>query len=403
MARDALDSTKLLSKHRFAPEHQLIVVCARLFLTETDRVALRELASSELDWEAVLRETLRQSLVPLLYRHLHAHCVDLVPTATLTELREHYLLASARSLALAAELREITILLEANGVPCLPYKGPVLALQAYGDIALRTFMDLDLIVEPGDVGKAREILAGRGYAPLEKLTLSQETAILKLDHNLPLLRAEDRIIVELHWRVAPVAVTFLMPTKLLWDRATTVSLGGEEVRAMAVSDLILILSVHGTRHAWSAVEWITGIAELVRKSNGICWEQVIREAEDFRIARTVRLALALANCLLKAPLPDRVVCWAHNDPRIPELVNWVASRLFVPTDSEEPSEQWATFKFELAVKDHTKDRIRDGWCRMFLPTSKDWSAVGLPDLFFPIYSVVRPLRLLRRFLAIRQN
>jgi hypothetical protein len=339
----------------------------------------------------------------LVYRHLQAHCSNLVPPETLATLRNHYLLVSARSLALAAELREIVILLEANGVPCLPYKGPVLALQAYGDIALRTFTDLDLIVDPGDVGKAREVLAGRGYSPIEVLTHSQETAILRLDHNLPLLRVEDRIIVELHWRVAPVAVTFRMPTRLLWDRSTTISLGGVEVRAMAVRDLILVLSVHGARHAWSAVEWITGIAELVRNSPEISWEQVIRDAEDFRVGRTVRLALALANRYLDAPIPDQVARWIDGDARIPPLVHWVASRLFSPIESGSSAEQWAAFKFELAVKDSAKDRIRDGSCRIFLPSAKDWSAAGLPDLLFPIYYLTRPIRLVVRYLRRRSN
>ena len=397
------DRTRFKSKYRFSAEQQLIIRCARVCLTDSDKTELRALASSKIDWDCVLSETLRQSIVPLLYRHLHAHCSDLVPAATLSELRKHYLLASARSLALAAELREIIILLEAKDVACLPYKGPVLALQAYGDIGLRTFTDLDLIVRPGDVAKARELLASRGYKPIDELTQSQEAAVLKLDHNLPLFRVKDRIVIELHWRVAPVAVTFLMPTQLLWDRATYVFLGGKEVRGMSPSDLIVVLSVHGTRHAWSAVEWITGIAELIRKTNGVCWDQVIREAQYFRVARAVRLALALAHCFLEAPLPDRVTCWIDSDARIPGLVNWVASRLFVSIDSDDSTEQWAAFKFELAVKDSTKDQIRDAGCRIFLPTAKDWSASGLPDLFFPIYHVLRPLRLLGRYLSIRQN
>jgi hypothetical protein len=354
-------------------------------------------------WGAVVAETLRQCLVPLVYRHLHAHCADLVPTRTLTELKQHYLLASARSLALAAELREITMLLEAEDVPSLPYKGPVLALQAYGDIALRTFTDLDLIVRPSDLGKARRILAERGYKPLEELTQSQEAAVLKLDHNLPLVRAKDQIILELHWRLAPVALTFQMPMQLLWDRASTIVLGGQGVRGMSKSDLILVLSVHGTRHAWSAVEWITGLAELMRQSGEICWEQVIREAELFRVARMVRLALALAHGLLEAPVPHRLSRWIHDDPAIPSLLDWVASRLFVPADSAASAEQWTVFRFELAVKQSRKEQVRDALARIFLPTGKDWSAAGLPDVFFPLYHVLRPLRLLGRYLSIGRS
>lgn len=393
----------LASAHNFRPEYQLIVRCARLNLTDLDRAELRALARSNLDWSAVLAETLRQSLVPLVYRHLQAHCPELLPSEILFELRKHYLLASARSMALAAELREATILLEAEGVASLPYKGPVLALQAYGDVSLRTFNDLDLLVHPSDVGKARELLARRGYKPRQDLTPSREAAILKVDHNLPLIREDDQVVIELHWRVAPAAVTFPMPLYLLWDRSSPILLGGTKVRGMSTSDLILVLAVHGTRHGWSAIEWITGIAELMRHDGGVCWAQVMEEAEAFRAARSVRLAIALANRLLEAPVPLQVARWIDKDSRLDDLIDWVASRLFVPIDDESPAGQMALFRFELAVKDGIKERLRDGWYRIFSPTYQDWSNAELPDRIFFMYHFLRPVRLLGRYLRIRRS
>jgi hypothetical protein len=218
-----------------------------------------------------------------------------------------------------------------------------------------------------------------------------------------LVRQEDRIVVELHWRVAPVAVTFAMPMQLLWERARPLSLGNCEVLAMSPSDLILVLSVHGTRHSWTALEWITGIAELMRRADDICWEQVLREAEQFKVARAVRLGLALAHDLLEAPLPDQLIAWIGADAKIPGLIDWVASRLFVPIDSGARSEQWAAFKFELAVKDSSRDRMRDGLCRLFLPTGQDWAAARLPDSMFAIYHVLRPVRLLGRYLGMSRE
>lgn len=393
------DDNSAVALHRFPPEDQLLICCARVNLTPKDQDQLRAIVASRLNWDAVMRETRRQCITPLMYRHLHAQCPDSVPPEVMTRLRQEYLLSATRSMALAAELREITLLLEGEGIASLPYKGPVLALQAYNDIALRTFTDLDLIVCRGDVARAREVLSSRGYAPLDQLTLSQETAVLRLDHNLPLVRSVDKIVIELHWRVAPVAFTFPMPMDLLWDRATPVLLGGKEVLGMSVNDLILVLSVHGARHAWSAIEWITGIAELIRQPDGVCWDQVIREAEQFRVGRIVRLALALADCLLDAPIPPKVACWVKEDHRIPRLVAWVSARLFVPVDPQTATEQWAAFQFELAVKDGPREQIRDGLRRILLPTGKDWGAAGLPDALFPIYYLIRPFRLLGRYLS----
>ncbi len=385
-------------RFNFSPEHQLLLYCARVHLTSHDREKIRSLINSPLNWEEVLKETRRQSIIPLLYRHLQAESHDLLPPELLEQLRQEYLQVAAKSMALAAELREITRSLEEQGVSPIPYKGPVLALQAYGDIALRTFTDIDLLVRKTDFAKARKILGSRGYSPLDELTPSQEKAVLSFDHNLPLISATGDVLVELHWRVAPAAFTFPMLMEGLWGRATHMNLGGETLRAMSVDDLMLILPVHGARHAWSAIEWITGIAELMRQPGSVCWNRVMGNAEELQVGRKVRLAVALANRLLDAPIPDQVTRWIEGDPRITSLVDWVAVRLFAPIDAHSAAQQWAVFQFEMAVKDGLRQQLRDGFRRVTYPTGKDWAAAGLPDRLFALYYVTRPFRLLARYL-----
>ena len=53
--------------------------------------------------------------------------------------------------------------LEAAGVRAVPYKGPVLAAQAYGDIALRQFADLDIVVPQREIARPFRALASLGY------------------------------------------------------------------------------------------------------------------------------------------------------------------------------------------------------------------------------------------------
>jgi hypothetical protein len=301
-------------------------------------------------------------------------------------------------MSLAAELCAIARLLEDGGVEPLPYKGPVLALQAYGDVALRSFTDLDVLVRKSDVWKAREILCSRGYSSPNELTPAQERAVLKFEHQLELIDPTGDFLVELHWRVAPAAFTFPIPMDGLWDRATPVSLGGTALRGMSHEDLLLILPVHGARHAWSAVEWITGIAELIRQPEGIEWSGVMQRAEELQIGRIVRLGIALANRLLDAPIPERVAQWINDDPRIPRLITGVAARLFTPSDGQSASQQWEVFKFEMAVKDGARQRISDGLRRLTHPSLIDWQAARIPDVLFPLYHLIRPGRLLGRHL-----
>jgi hypothetical protein len=57
-------------------------------------------------------------------------------------------------------------------------------LFAYDDLALRRFVDLDVIVRKHDVARARDLLLADDYAPLRKpLTLEQQELLLRTQHN----------------------------------------------------------------------------------------------------------------------------------------------------------------------------------------------------------------------------
>jgi hypothetical protein len=64
---------------------------------------------------------------------------------------------------MAAELSRILRTLEAGGVTALAFKGPTLALLAYGNLALRDSADLDFLVPHHQLASAIEIPSADGY------------------------------------------------------------------------------------------------------------------------------------------------------------------------------------------------------------------------------------------------
>jgi hypothetical protein len=44
----------------------------------------------------------------------------------------------------------------------VPFKGPALAVQAYGDLSLRQYDDLDLLIHEADVPRAYQLLIANG-------------------------------------------------------------------------------------------------------------------------------------------------------------------------------------------------------------------------------------------------
>lgn len=158
------------------PEKQLLICCARVAVQADVAVKIRDLACGPLDWDYLFSEAADNALVPLLHLQLTAVAADKFPTVQMDRLKAAALQNSARCLFLTAELIKVMDSLRSCGITAIPYKGPVLAAQAYGDISLRQFEDLDIIVPQSDLPAANELLLGLGYRAKFPWILSADAA-----------------------------------------------------------------------------------------------------------------------------------------------------------------------------------------------------------------------------------
>ena len=76
------------------------------------------------------------------------------------QLRERYHSNARRNLFLVSELLKLLKLLESHGIGAIAFKGPVLALYAYGNLSLRQQLDLDILV------RKRDIFESKARAPI---------------------------------------------------------------------------------------------------------------------------------------------------------------------------------------------------------------------------------------------
>ena len=68
---------------------------------------------------------------------------------------------AARALGRARQLAGLPRCMEFAGVRALAFKGPGLSLAAYGDVAVRDSIDLDLVVRPCEL----DLRARRSFPP----------------------------------------------------------------------------------------------------------------------------------------------------------------------------------------------------------------------------------------------
>src|SRR6266481_4525680 len=146
-------------------EIELLIHCARASIDPERAERIRKLVAQGLNWDRLLKLAQRNGLSPLLYFHLNQICAAAVPTEQLEFLRDYFQKNSAFSLLLTGELVRLLKTFNENGIKAVPYKGPAIAVKLYGNLALRQFCDLDILVRQSDVWKASELITARGFEP----------------------------------------------------------------------------------------------------------------------------------------------------------------------------------------------------------------------------------------------
>lgn len=378
---------------RFTPaarEVELLLNCARAHLDEGRTERVKELASGDLDWDYLLRMADRHGLQPLLYWHLNSVCEALVPEPRLQHLRVAFQRVSALNIFLTHELQRLLSLFAKNNITAVPYKGPALALQLYGNVALRQFSDLDILVHPRDVLRARDLLVAEDYLPLPPLTDGQQAVLLRTQCNLPFTRDHNRLVVELHWTVSAPHFARPFETAEFWGRLVDARLPDMNIKLPAPEDLLLALCIHGSKHLWERLAWICDIAGLIETPQELNWRQLIARARATGSERMLLVGLRLAADLIEARLPTEVEAAINADPVVTSLSGDVVRYLFTPELT--PSGMSGYFLFQMKARRRLRDKFN--YLRFTItPTEEDLVKINLPAPLTFIYYLMRPVRL----------
>jgi len=383
------NSNRRLGKTVVKAEDEALLLCARIHLSSPDVARLRSRLTQPFDWDYLYKLARRHSLVPLVYFRLEHSVGSLVPPEVLKRFRKDYQENAARNLVLTDELNSVIKECAMAGIETIAFKGPALAKFAYGDLALRRFLDLDLMVRRADVLRAIDVLEVRGYVAAKTLSASQQEVLLRTQHNLQFIR--ERLIVELHWQVSSELFASSVTAEELWQRLITIELNGKQVRTLATDDLLFSLCVHGSRHLWQGLAWICDIAQIVSRPD-INWPSLMRRAKQTHTTRMFLLGLHLARNLFDAPLPGSIIEAIDSDKRISLLALEIIEHLFDSTDYQ-PAGLAAIFRYNFFVRNDWRSRARY-FRYMLAPTESDLAVLKVAGPLRFAYYLLRPFRLL---------
>lgn len=384
-------------------ETALLVYCANTKINSETAVKIKQLIQSEIDWNYLIKLAIWHRVQTLLYSSLKQTCLEEVPQKVLESLHTDCQKITLNNLFLTHKLINILQLLTDNNIPAIPFKGSVLAASAYGNLGLRKFSDIDILVKKQDIPKTIEILQSQKYQTKAYLTEARQD-LQDVFCEYSLLSEDSRVLIDLHWEFTPTYFAFKPNFDTLWERLQPISLAGHNVLQLSLEDSLLYLCVHGCKDLWQRLAWICDIAELIKSHPEIHWTKLLEEAKKQNCERMLLLGLLLAEDIQTITLPETIQQKIDQNPVIKTLATEVKARLWMQID--EPLDVFERSFWSWRLAFHF--RVMESWRHKILlflfvirfaitPKDQDYIALPLPKSLASLYYLIRPLRLIIKF------
>ncbi len=329
--------------------------------------------------------------MPLLYFNLNSICSEKIPEDLMDKLRYYFDYNARRNSMLSRELIQILKLLKEQNIIAIPYKGPEMAAQIYGNQALRQFNDIDLFLLKKDIVKAKEILNLHGYKLKYNFNNKAEEIYLKYFHEYALFNEKKGITLDLNWRFSFLTYSFPVDMESNGDISEiTAPVNFNNLRTLNIRNefLILILCIHIAGHQWTKLYLICDIFELFQSTNKLDYQLLLNRSKDMGIKRILLINFLLIQELYNIKLPKKISDEINDDKKIKKISKKIANDMFNKNKRNIINELTLRFK----TRERFQDKIKDITRALLIPMPFELEIVALPLILFPLYIFLRAKR-----------
>jgi hypothetical protein len=308
----------------------------------------------------------------------------------LTELQS---LSARRNLRQTGHLLRILEHLQAADVEGMPIKGPAWAECLYGDIALRSWVDLDVLIRYDQIAASREVLLAHGF--VDGNPFNPRLARLRRGGwgQVALRTPDQAVTLELHWEVTAGFSAGSLQADSLFLRADRLQLLGQEVPTPCPTDRLLITCLNGTRDRWDSVEGLLGLAVQVREAGGLSWPQVLGAAQAAGCRRRVTVGISHVSRLFGLEIPSEIEEALARDSVARALVRSLEEDSLDRGSPKDRRRRLTAISWRSATEDSLANGLRHAAVRFFRPGPEDWEALALPPRAEWLHYLLRPFLL----------
>ncbi len=370
---------KLNAKSTLSPELLFLIACCQTNPTQKDIDFIISLLPIT-NYQSLITAATQHGILPLVYKtlkNLPATHYPL-PTELLSQLKARYMRISQRNMLMSAELIRIMNLLKEHNIEALAFKGPALSQMVYGDITLRQYADLDILVDEEDAFKAAKLMSENGHVAILPLTILSNKTCLHTAKDFSLMSEPGGVHTELHWRLFEKKYNISLLSCAVDKKCQTVKINNREIKTLQNELLLVYLCLHGAKHAFERIEWICDIDRLIRNSN-VNWEEAISIANQSHSKRSFYLGLSLAHHLFHTTVPSDIAQGIDSDD-IKTLQSLTLKQISEKNNEKSDFKRNRdTFFYQSKLFDHKSDMLHFYLSTFFKISTTDCQTFILPE------------------------
>jgi len=297
-----------------------------------------------------------------------------------------------KNMLMSAELIKVMKLLKENNIEAIAFKGPTLAQMAYGDIALRQYADLDILIDEKDIEQCYNLILKTHTTTIDKKFL-RNTLFTEKNSDIQYFNKKNNILIEIHWKLFRTQFSNYNQFSNIFNTKKEVLLQGHKLHVFNDEILLVYLCMHGSKHCWERISWILDISMIINNNKTLDWNFIKDQALKLECETMLYLGLELCHKLFNTKIP---IPYKQNT----NLINYVLkSFIYLLQKQTEVNKNLNTFKFHFALNDTTYQKVKFLIKTIFPINAQDVSEINLPKSFYFLYYIIKPFRLIIKYIS----
>ncbi|MBF0433089.1 MAG: nucleotidyltransferase family protein [Fibrobacteria bacterium] len=379
------------------PENRLILASAQYAVSSIKKEDFLQYCRQDLDWRMVFELAKFHRITPFLFNHLRKLDSSYVPAEIIDKVRPQILSHTRRIIWQIDELERILKLFAQEGINVIPYKGPLLGEEIYKNALLRVCNDLDFIIDQKDLSKIKILLSQEEYEPAMDLNLVQERAYAKSENVFVFYSEKKQQVLEFQWRLMPRLHNIKLDIQMLKPRSRQITHWDTQFPFLSPEDLFSSLCLHAYKHEWLELRLFMDLAQTISTYPGLNWSKVEEQSIKLGYQRVLCISLVMLNVLFNAVIPEEIIHLIDSDISARKIAEERLRKLLQKNEVVGDDLIQST-RLVLRTKERVFDKLHYLFYLLITTTIYDWYYKPLSPTFFFLYYVIRPWRLLQKYL-----